>query len=438
MSVQDPQKLAESLIQRDQEFLWHPYSNALVPSPVYPVERAEGAKITLVDGRVLVDGMASWWSVIHGYNHPELNQALKTQIDKVSHVMFGGLTHQPAVDLAETLVNMTPTGLTRVFFSDSGSVAVEVAIKMALQYWQSQGKKSKHKLMSLRRGYHGDTFAAMSVCDPETGMHHIFSEILAKQVFTDSPSVKFNETFDESHLIDFKETLVENRDQLAAVILEPIVQGTGGMNFYSPEFLKRVKQLCEEHNVLLIADEIATGFGRTGKLFACEYADITPDILCLGKSLTAGYMTLAATLCTNEIAEKICTGDVPVFMHGPTFMANPLACSVALKSCQLLQQQNWSTQVAHIHHIMIQELTPAKFIKGVSDVRSLGAIGVVELENPVTLHDVQDWFVQAGIWVRPFGKLVYIMPPLVISENQLRFLCHQLLTVVERICTSQQ
>lgn len=438
MSVKDPQKLAESLIQRDREFLWHPYSNALVPSPVYPVDRAQGAEITLVDGRVLVDGMASWWSVIHGYNHPDLNHALKAQIDKVSHVMFGGLTHQPAVDLAETLVNITPNGLTRVFFSDSGSVAVEVAIKMALQYWQSQGKKSKHKLMSLRRGYHGDTFAAMSVCDPETGMHHIFSEILVKQVFTDSPSVKFNEAFDESYIKDFKETLVKNRDQLAAVILEPIVQGTGGMNFYSPEFLKRVKQLCEEHNVLLIADEIATGFGRTGKLFACEYAEITPDILCLGKSLTAGYMTLAATLCTDEIAEKICTGEVPVFMHGPTFMANPLACSVALKSCELLQNQNWSEQVAKIHDIMIQELLPAKLIKGVNEVRSLGAIGVVELENPVTLHDVQDWFVQAGIWVRPFGKLVYIMPPLVISENQLRFLCQQLISVVERICAHQK
>ncbi|GAA6166466.1 adenosylmethionine--8-amino-7-oxononanoate transaminase [Sessilibacter corallicola] len=427
----------QAIIDKDQSLLWHPYSSALEPSPVYPVGYAKGAKITLKDGRELIDGMSSWWSVIHGYNHPELNEAAKSQIDDFAHVMFGGFTHEPAVKLAEKLINFSPEGLTKVFLCDSGSVSVEVAMKMSLQYWRSQGKPQKHRLLSLRKGYHGDTFAAMSVCDPETGMHHIFADVLNKQIFSDSPTVGFDEAFTEDHIRDFKQQIETHAHELSAVILEPIVQGTGGMNFYSPQFLQAVRTLCDQHDVLLIADEIATGFARTGKMFACEHADVTPDILCLGKSLTGGYMTLAATLCTDKVAFGICSGEVPVFMHGPTFMANPLACAVALKNCEILERGEWKQQIQHINSIMKQELTPFETIDGVRDVRTLGAIGVVELEEPVTLHEVQDWFVSEGIWVRPFGRLVYIMPPFVISPEDLSVLCQKLGKVVEKICAHQ-
>ncbi len=432
MSV-DAKNTPNDWVNRDRQCIWHPYSSVLSETPLYAVDRAEGVRLFLKDGRVLIDGMSSWWSVIHGYNHPEMNQALHQQVDNLAHVMFGGLTHEPAIKLAETLVQMTPEGLNRVFFSDSGSVAVEVAIKMALQYWQSKGQAQKHRLMSLRRGYHGDTFAAMSVCDPDTGMHHLFSHTLVQQVFTESPRCGYHQTWSDTFIADFKQQLEANHEQLAAVILEPIVQGTGGMNFYSPEFLKAAYALCKEYNVLLIADEIATGFGRTGELFSCNHSGISPDIMCLGKSLTGGYMTLAATLCNDEVARGICEGEASVFMHGPTFMANPMACSVALKSCQLLEATPWQARVQTIAQAMKEYLAPCRDFNHVNDVRVLGAIGVVELKEPVSLADVQDLFVQAGVWIRPFGKLVYIMPPFIIEPDDLKFLCNALVSVVSKI-----
>ena len=424
------QSEAQKLVELDRKCIWHPYSSVTTPKPLYAVERAEGVHLYLTDGRMLIDGMSSWWSVIHGYNHPELNQAIHDQVNDMAHVMFGGLTHQPAVALAQWLVEHTPDGLNKVFFSDSGSVAVEVAIKMAVQYWQSTGKPTKSKLLSLRRGYHGDTFAAMSACDPDTGMHHLFQRSLAQQIFTESPRCRFNEDWHEEFIDDFKHKIKQHRDEIAAVILEPIVQGTGGMNFYSPTFLSEVRSLCDRYNCLLIADEIATGFGRTGKLFACEHSDISPDILCLGKSLTGGYMTLAATLCSDQVAEGICRDPASVFMHGPTFMANPMACAVALKSCQMLVNSPWQTRIQTMESIMQVALEPCRTLDHVSDVRVLGGIGVVELHSPVDLADVQDKFVQAGIWVRPFGKLVYIMPPFIIDEPTLKTLCHKLCEVV--------
>lgn len=432
--MMDPKQLAaEKLVARDRQCIWHPYSSTLQHSPLYPVESAQGAFLKLVDGRTLIDGMSSWWSVIHGYNHPELNEAMRLQVDKMSHVMFGGLTHEPAVDLAQWLVEHTPAGLSKVFFSDSGSVAVEVAIKMAIQYWQSQGKPEKNRLVSLRRGYHGDTFAAMSVCDPDTGMHHLFNNSLAKQIFTQSPECRFDQPWQDSFIADMRSQIERHHQAIAAVILEPIVQGAGGMNFYSPEFLSKVRQLCDDYNCLLIADEIATGFGRTGKLFACEHSNITPDILCLGKALTGGYMTLAATLCSDEIAHGISRGEASVFMHGPTFMANPTACAVALKSCQLLLASPWQERISTINSIMSEELPASKEFAQVKEVRTLGAIGVVEMQEPVDLKQVQDKFVQAGIWVRPFGKLVYIMPPFNIQSSTARTLCQQLVSVVGEI-----
>lgn len=424
---------AQALVMRDRQVIWHPYSSVTEPTPLYPVERAEGVRIYLKDGRVLLDGMASWWSVLHGYNHPEMNRAITEQLNSVAHIMFGGLTHDPAVLLAEKLVEITPKGLDKVFFSDSGSVAVEVAIKMALQFWQSQGKPQKHKLMSLRRGYHGDTFAAMSVCDPETGMHHLFANTLVKQVFTNAPTIPFDQPWDDGDIQDFRDQIAKHHEQLAAVILEPIVQGTGGMNFYSPQFLAEARRLCDEYGVLLIADEIATGFGRTGKLFACEHAGISPDILCLGKTLTGGYMTLAATLCSGQVANGICQGQAGVFMHGPTFMANPLACRAALTSCELLLSSPWQARIQTMATLMTRELTKAKAFDQVADVRVLGGIGVIEMHQPVALASYQDLFVQHGIWVRPFGKLVYIMPPYVMTDDDLSELCQRLVTVVGKI-----
>ncbi|BFM07592.1 adenosylmethionine--8-amino-7-oxononanoate transaminase [Halioxenophilus aromaticivorans] len=428
-----PNSLFDDLVQQDRQYIWHPYSAVDSPAPLYPVERAEGARLHLSDGRVLIDGMSSWWAVIHGYNHPELNQALTEQVDQFAHVMFGGLTHKPAVRLAQWLVEHTPDGLAKVFFSDSGSVAVEVAIKMALQYWQSKSQTSKHQLLSLRRGYHGDTFSAMSVCDPTTGMHHLFNQVLKPQIFSQSPPCGFDQTWQEHYIDDFRQQIETHHETLAAVILEPIVQGAGGMNFYSPVFLKRVRELCDEYDCLLIADEIATGFGRTGELFACNHSGISPDIMCVGKALTGGYMTLAATLCSDKVATAICQGEASVLMHGPTFMANPLACSVALKSCQLLVESPWQARVANLAATMKQLLAPCASMNHVAEVRVLGGIGVVELKNPVELAKVQDKFVQAGIWVRPFGKLVYIMPPFVIEQADLIELCEQLVSVVAAI-----
>ncbi len=422
--------LAQSeLLKKDQQFVWHPYSSLTAPIPAYEVVSAKGVHLKLADGRELIDGMASWWCAIHGYNHPVLNAAAKDQIDKVSHVMFGGITHAPAVNLCEKLVAITPDGLDKVFLSDSGSVAVEIAIKMAFQYWISQGQPQKNKLLTLRRGYHGDTFTAMSVCDPETGMHHMFDQVVAKHHFAPAPMIGVHEPWDEEDIAEFTTIIREHKQQLAAVILEPIVQGAGGMRFYSPHYLKRVRELCDDNNVLLIADEIATGFGRSGKLFACEWAGISPDIMCLGKAITGGYMTLAATLCSAEVSRGICEGEAGCFMHGPTFMGNPLACAVANASIDLLLSSDWQANIQRIEAQLLTAVLPFNALNDVATTRVLGAIGVIEMKTPVNVAEIQKRFVAEGIWVRPFGKNVYVMPPYIISDSELE----QLMSGIYRV-----
>ncbi|MCX2834542.1 adenosylmethionine--8-amino-7-oxononanoate transaminase [Microbulbifer thermotolerans] len=414
----------------DRAHIWHPYSSLIDPPPVYPIARAEGVHLYLEDGRALIDGMSSWWCALHGYNVPELNTALQKQMEKMSHVMFGGLTHQPAIDLCKKLVEITPQPLQRVFLADSGSVSVEVAIKMALQYWHSQGRPEKNKLLALRNGYHGDTFGAMAACDPVTGMHHLFAGQLTQHFFAPAPRPAFNEPCEDADIAELQQLIEENHGQLAAVILEPIVQGAGGMRFYSPEYLQRVRELCDQHELLLIADEIATGFGRSGKLFACEHAGISPDILTLGKALTGGTMTLAATLCTDKVAEGICRGEAGVFMHGPTFMGNPLACAVSNASIDLLLSSPWQQRVASIEQQLQRELAPLRNADAVADVRCLGAIGVVEMREPVDMARVQEALIARGVWLRPFGKLVYAMPPYVISEQDLSQLTNAMVEVL--------
>jgi len=428
----------DELLKLDREHVWHPYASMPNAVPTYAVKSAEGVTLTLKNGDKLIDGMASWWSAIHGYNHPKLNQAIKQQVNEMSHVMFGGLTHEPAVQLCKTLVDISPSGLNKVFLADSGSVSVEVAIKMALQYWLSQGEKNKTRLLSLRNGYHGDTFGAMATCDPVTGMHHLFSDLMPKHFFAEQPSCRFEDNWDGKSLDNIHNLIKQNHQQIAAVILEPIVQGTGGMRFYSPEYLKQVHSLCKEFNVLLITDEIATGFGRSGKLFACEHADITPDILCLGKSLTGGTMTLAATLCTDKVAAAINEGEAGVLMHGPTFMGNPLACAAANTNIDILlndyypeKKNGWQLRIQEIESQLKQCLSPAKEIPGVADVRVLGAIGAVELNEPVDMKIIQPMFVEHGIWLRPFGKLVYMMPPYITNTEELETLCRQTLRVIQ-------
>ena len=409
----------EHILALDRAHLWHPYASLDSSAPLFPVARAEGCELVLSDGRRLLDGMASWWSAIHGYNHPQLNKAVTQQLDAMAHVMFGGLTHAPAATLGEKLVQMTPAGLTRVFLADSGSVSVEVAIKMAIQYWMSRGRSAKCRLISLRSGYHGDTLGAMSVCDPVTGMHHLFQSVLPQQYFVESPTADFHQPWNDSAIETLKTCLSEHHQEVAALILEPIVQGAGGMRFYHPEYLRRARALCDEYKVLLIADEIATGFGRSGRLFACEHAGVTPDILCLGKALTGGYMTLAATLCTEQVARGICDGEAGVFMHGPTFMGNPLACAVANASIDLLLESPWQNRVRAIEVQLGEELAPLKRNPVVKDVRVLGAIGVIELHNPLTMTSVVPQLVKLGVWLRPFGRLLYTMPPYVIRPDQL-------------------
>ena len=408
------------IIRKDQQYVWHPYSSLTDPIPAYEVTSAEGVYLNLQDGRQLIDGMASWWCAIHGYNHAVLNQAAKDQIDRMSHVMFGGITHSPAVTLCEKLVELTPAGLTKVFLSDSGSVSVEVAIKMAFQYWISKKQPQKNKLLSLRGGYHGDTFAAMSVCDPQNGMHHIFNQVLPEHYFAPKPQTAFDQPFKKGDIAEFKAIIEAHHQQIAAVILEPIVQGAGGMHFYSPDYLRQVRALCSEYNILLIADEIATGFGRTGKLFACEWAEISPDIMCLGKSLTGGYMTLAATLCSDEVSQGICEGEAGCFMHGPTFMGNPLACSVANASIDLLLSQDWQANINRIEANFTAELEVFNSLESVATTRCMGAIAVIEMKQAVNLAEIQKKFVEQGLWVRPFGKLVYLMPPFIITDKQIK------------------
>ncbi|MCK8086591.1 adenosylmethionine--8-amino-7-oxononanoate transaminase [Vibrio sp. 1CM8B] len=396
----------------DRQHIWHPYTSTLTPLTCYPVTNADGVYLELEGGKRIIDGMSSWWSTIHGYNHPELNAAAHSQIDKVSHVMFGGITHQPAIDLCKKLLNLAPSNLEHVFLADSGSVAVEVSLKMALQYWHAKGQP-RSKFLTLRDGYHGDTFAAMSVTDPDNSMHSLYKGFLPEHIFADSPKTGFWDQWDTNDINSFREKLAAHHQEVAAVILEPIVQGAGGMRIYHPEFLKQVRLLCDEFNVLLILDEIATGFGRTGKLFACEHADVQPDILCVGKALTGGYMTLSATLASKEVADTVCGGEAGCFMHGPTFMGNPLACAVGAASLSIIEQGHWKNQTQQIEQLFSKLLPPLREHDLVKDVRWLGAIGVVETHTPVDMETIQVHFVEQGVWIRPFGKLIYMMPPFI-------------------------
>ena len=423
----------DQLIALDRQHVWHPYAAMPNPLPVFPVRAAKGVRLELEDGRSLIDGISSWWTCIHGYNHPRLNQAAIQQMERMAHVMFGGLTHQPAVALAKKLIDITPEPLQHVFFSDSGSVAVEVAMKMAVQYWHNRNQPKKNRFLTIRSGYHGDTFAAMSACDPVNGMHHLFRGMLTQQYFADAPQVRFGEDWREEDIASFEKLLDQEGDRIAAAIFEPVVQNAGGVRFYHPDYVRRASELCKQYNVLLILDEIATGFGRTGTLFACEHADICPDIMCVGKALSGGFMSLAATLTTSHISETFASGEAGVFMHGPTFMGNPLACAVALENLSLLESYDWQTTVANIEEQLRRELAPCGKLSAVKEVRVLGAIGAVELHEPVNMAVVQPQFVEQGVWLRPFGRLLYTMPPYIIQPDELTAVTNAIYRVAESL-----
>ncbi|MCH2176020.1 MAG: adenosylmethionine--8-amino-7-oxononanoate transaminase [Lentisphaeria bacterium] len=403
----------------DKQHLWHPYSSFTNPTPVFDVVRAEGVYLELGDGRKVIDGMSSWWCAIHGYNHPVLNEAIHQQLDKMAHVMFGGLTHQPAVELGKRLISILPQNLNRIFYADSGSVSVEVAMKMAIQYWYSKGLSNKNRFATVRGGYHGDTTGPMSVCDPVNGMHHMFRSILPEYYFVDRPVAATDDYFDISEMNQLRSVFEKHHAEIAAFIIEPILQGAGGMRFMAPQYVLECRKLCDEFDILMICDEIATGFGRTGSMLAIDQVGIVPDLLCLGKALTGGYMSFAATIASSEIANIISESEAGTFMHGPTFMGNPLACSVACASFDLLHAIDWRTNVIRIETQLKKGLLPLKNESKVADVRVKGAVGVLELKENVDMKTLQPWLLGQGVWLRPFGKLLYTMPPYIINNDEI-------------------